>query len=96
MNLIDYVRAFPRDARKAAIAGIANGIGVSAPAVRHWINGIRGIPLDQCGALEKATNGQVRCEELRNDVQWLRDDAGTVTGYVVPVAAHPEPSAKVA
>jgi len=42
-------------------------------------------PRDQCPAIERAINGAVRCEELCPSVTWLRDEAGAVSGYIVPV-----------
>jgi DNA-binding transcriptional regulator YdaS (Cro superfamily) len=47
------------------------------------------VPLDRCAAIESATLGKVRCEDLRPDVQWQRDPAGRVTGYLVPVNDPP-------
>jgi DNA-binding transcriptional regulator YdaS (Cro superfamily) len=46
--------------------------------ISQWRNGIRPIPAERCPAIERATGGVVRCEDLRPDVDWavLR---GTVT-----------------
>lgn len=33
---------------------------------RHF----HGVPAERCPAIERATNGQVRCEDLRPDVDW--------------------------
>lgn len=40
-----------------------------------WFNGRR-VPAEYCPAIEKATAGAVRCEDLRSDVEWgvLRND----------------------
>ena len=48
---------------KAAIA-----LGVSQSAVSLWRE--RGIPAERCPAIERATNGAVRCEDLRPDIDW--------------------------
>jgi DNA-binding transcriptional regulator YdaS (Cro superfamily) len=43
------------------------------PDRRHvwpWFNTERKVPAEHCPAIERATNGAVRCEELRPDVEW--------------------------
>lgn len=42
---------------------------------------------DVVPAIELVTAGASRCEELCDDVAWMRDGTGTVTGYVVPIAS---------
>lgn len=49
---------------------LADLIGVSPAAVNQWISGHRPIPAERCPAIERATNGAVRCEDLRPDVEW--------------------------
>ena len=45
------------------------GRAVTAQAVYNWR--VRGsVPADFCPAIERLTKGQVRCEELRPDVDW--------------------------
>lgn len=46
----------------------------------------------ECPLIEQFTGGLVRCEDLRDDVDWDRDDSGAVTGYRVrfPTAASVE------
>lgn len=60
--------------KAADIAGgqssLAKLIGVSAPTVNQWISGVRPIPAERCPAIERFTDGAVRCEELRPDVDW--------------------------
>lgn len=51
-------------------AMLADLIGVSPAAVNQWISGHRPIPAERCPAIERATNGAVRCEDLRPDVEW--------------------------
>lgn len=63
------------------IRRIADCANVSAPAVRHWIGGIRSVTEPVAPAIEAATRGAVTCEELCPDVQWTRDEAGRVIGY---------------
>jgi len=71
--------------RLGGLAGLARACRISSAAVAKWRE--RGVPLDRCAAIESATKGQVRCEDLRNDVDWTRDERGHVTGYHVRVSA---------
>ncbi|MES1979746.1 MAG: helix-turn-helix domain-containing protein [Pseudomonadota bacterium] len=54
--------------------------GVSRGAVNQWKDPKRKVPAEHCPRIERATNGQVRCEELRPDVSWdvLRMQAGQI------------------
>lgn len=57
-------------------AALASAIGVASSAPSMWKS--RGnVPAEHCPAIERATGGAVRCEELRPDVPWgvLRDEA---------------------
>lgn len=63
------------------VGKLAVAIGVAQTAVSNWKS--RGVPLDQCPAIERATG--VPCQSLRPDVTWLRDGEGQVTGYHVPL-----------
>lgn len=59
-------------------AALAAAIGMEdRRRVWPWFNTDRQVPAEHCPAIEKATNGQVRCEELRPDVAWsvLRGNA---------------------
>lgn len=53
-------------------------IGVSRSAISQWVTGSARVPIRHCPAIERATDGAVRCEELRPDVAWqvLRTPAG--------------------
>lgn len=51
-------------------AALARAIGVTPPAVHQWIRGMRPIPAERCPLIERATDGLVRCEDLRPDVDW--------------------------
>lgn len=65
------------------MTALAKRLGVSYQAVQKWV--ANGVPVERCAAVEAATG--VRCEELRPDVAWLRNEAGEVTGYQVPIRA---------
>lgn len=50
-------------------AALAKAIGVVPQVVNNWQR--RGnIPAEYCPAIERATAGQVKCEDLRPDVDW--------------------------
>lgn len=51
-------------------AALAAVLKVTAPTVNQWIIGKRPIPAERCPAIERATEGAVRCEDLRPDVDW--------------------------
>ncbi len=52
--------------------------GISKGAVSQWKDQDRRVPAEYCPLIERATGGQVRCEDLRPDVAWdvLRMQAG--------------------
>jgi DNA-binding transcriptional regulator YdaS (Cro superfamily) len=49
---------------------LARAVGVSAVIISQWKTGARQVPAERCPAIEKATDGAVRCEDLRPDVDW--------------------------
>lgn len=52
-------------------AAIAELLGYAdRRGVWPWFNTERRFPAEHCPAIEKATGGAVRCEELRPDVAW--------------------------
>ncbi len=48
---------------------LADAIGVNPKTVWAWVNRDR-VPAEYCPAIERATDGEVRCEELRPDADW--------------------------
>jgi len=52
------------------LSALARAIKVTPPTVHQWISGRRPIPVVRCMDVERATNGTVRCEDLRSDVDW--------------------------
>jgi DNA-binding transcriptional regulator YdaS (Cro superfamily) len=46
-------------------AALAEAVGVVPMAVTQWLQ--RGIPLERCWDIERATNGSVTKEDLRPD-----------------------------
>lgn len=57
---------------------LAEILGVTKSAVWLWENRTR-VPAERCPDIERATNGAVRCEDLRPDVDWsvLRNSASS-------------------
>lgn len=51
-------------------ANMARHLGVTPQAVSAWKKGERPFPADRCPDVERVTQGQVRCEDLRPDVDW--------------------------
>ncbi len=49
-------------------AKLARLMGVKAQHIMNWR--LRGVPAERCPAIERVTHGQVRCEDLRPDVDW--------------------------
>lgn len=64
MNLDNYLQ------RHGAGADLARALGVNQVMVSQWRYGIKQVPAERCPAIEKATCGAVRCEDLRPDVDW--------------------------
>ena len=60
---------------------VARMLGIKAPSVIGWAGRV---PPDRCPAIERATDGRVTCETLRQDVRWVR----------VPDPAWPHPSGR--
>lgn len=51
------------------VSALATAIGVAQSAPSMWKK--RGnVPAEHCPAIERATSGDVRCEDLRPDVAW--------------------------
>lgn len=59
-------------------ANLARALGVAPNVVSNWRK--RGVPVEVCPAIERATNRQVLCEDLRPNVDWqyLRDSAQSI------------------
>lgn len=63
MLLKDYVQTNTQ-------AALARSLGVTPGAVNQWVSGMTTLTAERCIQIEKATAGQVRCEDLRPDVDW--------------------------
>ena len=65
-----------------AAAELARICGIKPQNVTRWRREGRP-PVDHCPSIEAATG--IRCELLRPDCVWTRDEAGAVTGYHVRI-----------
>ena len=65
MNAIKHASEVMGNQRK-----LADALKVTPATVSQWIIGQRPIPAERCPEIERATNGAVRCEDLRPDVDW--------------------------
>ena len=52
------------------ITALSRGLGITPGAVHQWTIGYRRVPAERCPDIEELTNGVVRAEELRPDVNW--------------------------
>lgn len=66
MELQEYLEKSGR----GSLARLAEQIGIKPPIVSFWASRQRQVPAERCPEIERITNGQVTCEELRPDVNW--------------------------
>jgi len=64
MELKEYL------SERNSVMRLAADIGVAPSVVSQWKNCVRPVPADRCPAIERATHGAVRCEDVRPDVDW--------------------------
>jgi len=50
------------------LSALAKSLHVEPQHVVNWRS--RGVPAERCPAIERATGGKVRCEDLRPDIDW--------------------------
>lgn len=73
----------PQEALNKAVAKVgsmqklAEVLAVTKGAVSQWKDPDRRIPAEHCPIIERLTSGEVKCEDLRPDVDWgyLRNPA---------------------
>ena len=66
MNLKTYLSG-----KRGRAASLARHVGVSPVAIHQWAyRPDKRVPAERCPEIEKATSGEVTCEELRPDVDW--------------------------
>lgn len=67
MNKKALIAACAKVGGQAALARI---LGVRPPTVNQWVKADRPVPAERCPSIERATEGVVRCEDLRPDIDW--------------------------
>lgn len=83
MQLKDYLQ-------KHTQAELARSLGVTPGAVNQWVSGKTRLTAERCIRIEEATLGQVRCEDMRPDVNWAYIRGATHPEPKQPTAAHPK------
>jgi len=63
MNLKTYLSK-----KRGRAVKLAKVLSVTPVTVHGWVN--ERVPAERCPAIERATAGQVKCEDLRPDVDW--------------------------
>ena len=64
MKLSDYL------VRRGKVNEMADILRVPPALISQWKTGARQVPAERCPVIERATAGNVRCEDLRPDVDW--------------------------
>lgn len=67
--------------RSITQAQLARQIGAHPQAVNQYVRGKRAIPAERAIQIEQALAGDVRVEDLRPDLAFVRDADGRVVGY---------------
>jgi DNA-binding transcriptional regulator YdaS (Cro superfamily) len=86
MQLIEYL-----DGERGRAASLARAIGVRATQIGKWVSGERPIPEKRCVQIERATDGRVSRQELRDDWReiWPELSRDDQAGHAAPaVPAH--------
>jgi DNA-binding transcriptional regulator YdaS (Cro superfamily) len=90
----------PLDVAAALIGGravLASALGVTSAAIGNWKT--RGVPVEHCIAIERASSGAVTCEQLRPDkaldFAYLRTSAKLMRPAMSMMAPAPSPVAAV-
>lgn len=65
MNLSEYIST-----SRGKAADLADKLGISPAAVSYWVSGDRLPNIENCKRIEFFTGGDVRCEDLRPDLNW--------------------------
>lgn len=75
MNLLDFFKG--GSGAKISAKEFAGQVGVKPSVVSNWVRGKKQVPAERCPRIERVTNGEVTCEELRPDVEWHVVRTGT-------------------
>lgn len=85
MDLPAYLKSV-----RGRAAALAASLGVTPVMVSQWATGTKLVPAERCPSIERATEGLVRCEELRPDIEWavVRNGSGVPEGEARSAPAH--------
>jgi DNA-binding transcriptional regulator YdaS (Cro superfamily) len=67
MRLGDYIKG-----ERGRMSQLASRLGVVPSLVSMWANGSRKVPAEWCMDIEHATDGKVKAEDMRPDLNWKR------------------------
>lgn len=56
--------------KAGSASALARLLKVTPTTVHEWRTGKRPVPMDRCPQIARATGFEVRCEELRPDIDW--------------------------
>lgn len=64
--------ALERAIEQLTLSGLSRALNVSYQLIQGWRGKDRrfATPAQYCPAIERATEGRIRCEELRPDIDW--------------------------
>jgi len=62
------LREYLQRAGRGSVVKLSRDLNAPASLISDWANGNRPVPADRCPDIEAATG--VRCEDLRQDVNW--------------------------
>lgn len=78
--------------RRAISQGqFAAALGVTQPAVQHWLTGRLKISAERAMQIERLTHGEVRAAELRPDLPWPDSPPLPPEGGLIARPAPPPP-----
>lgn len=87
MDILTYRKTKGLTQADFAALLVERGSSATQSLVSQWEQEKTGITPDRAREIEAATAGEVRCDDLRPDLEWTRDDQGRVTGFHVRLAA---------
>lgn len=58
------------DAEHGRAIRLAKHLGITPVTVSQWKTGARPIPAEHCPEIERFTDGAVRCETMKPEVNW--------------------------
>lgn len=73
---------------RGGATALAAEIGVTAPLIYQWMSGHRRVAAERCLQIARVTNGAIKCEDLRPDLDWAASRLPDHTGQnATPVSS---------